>query len=89
MGDSTTPPCWLRIWATEVTPGDLIRFRETGDAVRVIDRDYPPAYSPIFRIKLDEDTTTGLAKMARIWIFDPDGTVARRVQMVLPAEDRR
>jgi hypothetical protein len=79
-----TPPCWLRIWATDVMPNDLVRFRPGTDAVRIIDRTYPSAISSSFTVTLPGGETAGVMKMAKIEIFDPDGTVGRRVQMVLP-----
>lgn len=83
MGEPTDPPHWLRTWASDVAPGDLIKFHELGDAVRVLDRDYPPVYDFTFRVRLDGDATKTLAKSSRIRIFDPDGTVARRLQVAL------
>lgn len=84
MGEPATPPRWLRIFATDVRPGDLIRFAELGDAVRVVDRDYSPVFDPIFRVKIDGDDTKGVFKSSKIWIFDPDGEIAKRV-MEIPA----
>lgn len=83
MGDYTTPPTWLRIWATDLAPGDLIRFRPEGPSIRIIDRDYPGPHTRIFRIRLDGDDSTGLSKSAQVEVFDPDGTVRQRVQMVI------
>jgi hypothetical protein len=83
MGDRETSPTWLRIWATDLAPGDLIRFRPEGPSIRIIDRDYPGPHTNIFRIRLDSDTSTGLSKTAQVWVHDVDGTVRRRVQMVI------
>ena len=84
MADSeTAEPRWLRTWATDITPGDLIRRTPDGPSLRVVDRDYPGAYSPIFSIKLGNGQTESLGKLSKVDIFDPDGSVERRVQMVL------
>jgi hypothetical protein len=53
----------------------------------LLGRDYPGTYSLIFRIKLSEDTSTGLAEAAVTEVFDPDGSVRRRVRAVLPSGD--
>lgn len=84
MGNSELPPTWLRIWATDLAPGDLVRFRPEGPSIRIIDRDYPGPHTRIFRIRLEGDDSTGLSKMAQVQVFDPDGSVRRRVQTVLP-----
>lgn len=78
------PPRWLRIYANDLASGDLVRFTEDGDAVRVLDREHAPAWSLIFRVRLDGDATRGLAKSARVYVFDPDGSVARRVRVLPP-----
>jgi hypothetical protein len=80
--DANTAGQWVRTWATDVTPGDLIRI--DGEHFRAVDRDYPGVVSPIFRITLPSGITKTLGKLTRLEIFDPDGSVARRVQ-VIPA----
>lgn len=85
MGDRETSPTWIRIYADDLVAGDLMKFTADGDAVRVLDRATAPAWTRIFRVRLgDGDTTTSLSKSAKIHVFDPDGSVARRVRAVLP-----
>lgn len=82
-------PRWIRIYADDIAPGDLVQFTDDGDAVRVIDRDRPPAWALIFRVRLDGDDTAGLSKAAKVRVFDPDGSVSRRVRVIIPEEASR
>lgn len=77
------PPNWIFTWASDIAPGDLIKFRELGDAFRIKDRTYPGAYSIGFRLTLADGTETGLLKSTLIWIFDPDGSVLERIKYCL------
>lgn len=81
--DTEGPPNWILTWASDLAPGDLIKFKELGDAIRISDRTYPGSWTVGFRITLPDGTETGLSKSALIWIFDPDGTVMHRIKYCL------
>jgi hypothetical protein len=80
MGDSETAPRWLRIFGTDCREGDLLRI--VGEHYRVVDRTYPPVWSPVFRITLPDGSTMSLGKSSTVEIFDPDGSVASRVMEI-------
>ncbi|WP_345475012.1 hypothetical protein [Actinoallomurus oryzae] len=84
MPDS--PPQWLKVWATDVEPNDLVRFQRDGDAVRILNRNYPRAYQPVFSVTLPGGEVRSLGKLSKLWVFDPDGSVRRRVQLVIEEE---
>jgi hypothetical protein len=80
---------WIRVYAADIEPGDLVKFTADSDVVRVIDREWPPAWARIFRVRLDGDATTGLAKTDPVHLFDPDGRRARRVRVIIPEGPHR
>jgi hypothetical protein len=79
MTDSDAPR-WLTTWAIDVRPYDRVRI--DGQELNVIGRYVPPFTSPLLRIRYPGGVKT-IGKLSRIEIFDPDGSVARRVQLVL------
>lgn len=76
MADSDTGR-WLSTYATYIRPNDLIR---TGRYERrVVDRDFPGMYSPIFTVDYGHGARAGLSKTGMVEIFDADGSVAARI----------
>jgi hypothetical protein len=68
---------WVRCYGGDVEPGDLMELN--GAYVRVADRTRPPVVSPVFTITLPDGSTRMVSKTAKVRVFDPDGSVARRV----------
>lgn len=84
MGTSTTsPPRWLRCYATELDSGNLIDV--AGEHYRIVQRTYTPAFDPTFKIQIPSGFWVTLMKNTKIAVFDPDGSVAARVHE-LPEE---
>jgi hypothetical protein len=78
MADSDTASGrWLATHATHISPGDLIRLGR--HERRVVDRDYPGAYSPVFTVDYGHGARQGLVKLSAVEIYDPDGSVAARI----------
>jgi hypothetical protein len=82
VSDATTTATgrWVRAWATDIAPGDLVRIDSREH--RVISRTYPPVTSPLFKARFPGGTRT-LGKLSRVEIRDEDGTVAVRVRAVI------
>lgn len=72
---------WLLIWGTDVAPGDLLRL--DGRECRVITRNYPDTTSPVFTTRLDCGVNQTIGKLSRVEVWDSDGTVAARVQIII------
>jgi hypothetical protein len=68
---------WVSAFARDVEPGDTIR-RE-GKERYVVGRDRPPVTQPMFRLEYGTEGES-IAKVAPVQIWDPDGSVADRVE---------
>jgi len=70
---------WVKTFATDIQPGDKIRFDGEGDGRRVIGRDYPPSFIAAFWLTYSEDEGRGVRKTDLVEIWDEDGGVSQRV----------
>jgi hypothetical protein len=68
---------WVSALAIDIEPGDTIR--RNGQERHVVGRDRPPAIQPTFRLEYGTEGEN-IAKIARVQIWDSDGTVTRRVR---------
>jgi hypothetical protein len=68
---------WVSTLASDIEQGDTIR-RE-GKERYVVSRTRPPATQPTFRLEYGTEGEN-ISKIARVQIWDPDGTVTRRVK---------
>jgi hypothetical protein len=70
---------WLSTWATDIEPGDKIR--RDGDERLVASRNYPPVTQPTFRLEYGTGGES-IGKLTKVEIWDPDGSVSRRVMEI-------
>lgn len=72
---------WVSTFATDTRPGDKIRRSEGAPERRIVDRNYPPVHQSTFHVDY-ADGGESIGKLALIEIWDPDGSVSRRVQEI-------
>jgi hypothetical protein len=68
---------WVPCYGGDIEPGDLIELH--GAHLRVQERTRTTFISPVFAITLPDGSTRNVFKTAKVRVFDPDGSVARRV----------
>jgi hypothetical protein len=69
---------WVLTFGVDSVPGDVIRM-SGGPERRIVDRDYPDVWIPVLRMVFS-DGTESVPKLGKVEIWDPDGSVSRRVQ---------
>ena len=79
--DQACGACWLLVWADDLRGGD--RFQKDDAEYCILTRTYPPAALTSFEVHLSSGARMGLKKDARVWVWDEDGSVARRGVTVL------